>query len=454
MHSVKTKAVLRAAVLVTAAFLMAFLPARAQETPLAWDATKYFQFNIENVIVTGNQVKVIFSVSNPSDAIKPYWDIKNDAPFKGGRSSRLGIDVGWDPVDYTNTGSNGGSLSLVPAAYLSGIGAALPVQVNALTASQLCTTSTVCPGVASLAFRYWVNASLAPIPFPANQSLTTGVVAFEGHPACPATLAGCPAPTIVNGAPVLANVPVKSVFRNFSLTGGQAASRRQIVDINKCKVCHDGKSHNGTTIPRLSLHGGNRTEELGVCVVCHNPNQTDIPYRTSGPEVSLDFKRMVHSIHAGGFRKNPLVIIGFQGSVNDFSRVRFPAELRNCLNCHIDINGKGTFELPLKSTVLGSTVNTGSMVATASGASGFVDVDPFNDLKITPTAATCSGCHDSAEVQSHMIRTGGASFGAPQQAASTERCVRCHGPGREEDVRRAHEISGSGSGGSSSEREH
>jgi OmcA/MtrC family decaheme c-type cytochrome len=436
------------AVLIASAFLMAPGAAQAQETPLAWDAAKYFQFNIENVILTGNQVKTIFSVSNPADSSRPFWDIKNDAPFKGGRSSRLGIDVGWDPSEYTNTGSNGGSLSLVPAAYRSGIGAALPIQINALTAAQPCANSADCPGVANLAFRYWVTATLAPIPFPANQQITTGVVVLEGHPACPSTLGGCPAPTLINGVLTLANVPVTSASRNFSLTGSQPASRRQIVDINKCKVCHNGAARNGTVIPRLSLHGGNRTENLAVCVVCHNPDQTDIPYRTSGAEVSLDFKRMVHGIHAGGFRKNPLVIVGFQGSVNDFSTVRFPSQLRNCLNCHVDINGKGTFELPLQPNVLGSTINTRSMVATVPNTSGFVDVDPFNDLKITPTAAVCSSCHDSEEVQSHMIRTGGASFGTLQQNAVAERCVRCHGPGREEDVRKAHEIGRSGSSGS------
>jgi len=156
---------------------------------------------------------------------------------------------------------------------------------------------------------------------------------------------------------------------------------------------------------------------------------------------------MIHGIHAGGFRKTPLVVIGFNTSINDYSGVRFPGELRNCVNCHVDQNGKGTFELPLNVAVLGSTVSTGSAYAVAAGASRSVDVNPFNDLKITPTAATCSGCHDESEVRTHMIRTGGASFGTLQQNIGTtvkERCATCHGPGKEKDVRRAHEI---GSGG-------
>jgi OmcA/MtrC family decaheme c-type cytochrome len=71
-------------------------------------------------------------------------------------------------------------------------------------------------------------------------------------------------------------------------------------------------------------------------------------------------------------------------------------------------------------------------------------VDPRDDLKITPTAATCSACHDRAEVRSHMISTGGASFSTQQQNIGVtvkERCASCHGPGKEKDVRRVHEIS-------------
>jgi len=116
---------------------------------------------------------------------------------------------------------------------------------------------------------------------------------------------------------------------------------------------------------------------------------------------------MIHGIHAGGKRKNPLIIIGRNGSVNDYSHVRFPSELRNCVNCHIDKDQKGTFELPMV-TKLGSTISTGSFLG-----SNQIDIDPGNDLKISPIAATCSGCHDDPDKKQHMIRMG-ASFGVPQ----------------------------------------
>jgi OmcA/MtrC family decaheme c-type cytochrome len=168
--------------------------------------------------------------------------------------------------------------------------------------------------------------------------------------------------------------------------------------------------------------------------MCHNPNNTDAAYRTSGAEESIDFKRMIHGIHAGRMRKNPLIVIGRNGSVNDYSHVRFPAELRNCVKCHIDVNRKGTFELPLV-TKLGSTVSTGSFLG-----SNQIDINPANDLKISPIAATCSGCHDDSETKQHMIQMG-AMFGVAQSVLEgKEQCVNCHGPGKFRDVRKEHDI--------------
>jgi|GEM_PF-2432306 len=440
--------------LVLAGTLAACIPA-AYGQALAWEQTKYFQYNIENVTVASAgpgswAVKAIFSVTNPVGM--DVWDIKSALPFQS-TGANLTADFGWNPkTDFTNTGSANATLAPISTTAL-GTGAAIPVQVRGLQAAgaTLCASASECPGVSSLVNRYWVSRVVTPVP-----GATTGRVAIEGRPVCNGpTLPGCP--TTV--AP-FANIPVKSATADFVFTTSNAAmvtnQRRQIVDISKCKGCHDGNQHGDTVVPRLSLHGGNRNENLNLCVVCHNPNQTDVPFRflsptdarIGGPETPIDFKTMVHSIHSGGFRKTPFVVVGFNSSVFDFSSVRFPSQLRNCLNCHIEINGKGTFELPLKSTVLGTTIKTQSVYQVAAGATRTIDVDPANDLKISPTAAVCSACHDSAEVRSHMVRTGGASFATTQASIGktvVERCASCHGPGKEEDVRRAHEIGGSGS---------
>lgn len=429
------------------------------------DAATRFHYVIEKVGVIAlpttppsYSVKVVFAVTNPKDFNTP-WDVKNALPFQSS-GAQLSLDIGWDPgSDFTNGGSSFGK-SLVAL----GDGAALPVRVTGLTSKTTTTATecnpTDCPGVTGLN-RYFATATVTPLP---SGSVKTGRVVLEGHPVCNGVPGvSCPPAAVPPAAPYL-NIPARTATADFTFasTGTLAAMaandlRRAIVDINKCKTCHDGNDHGTGIVPQLSLHGANRNENLAACVVCHNANQTDVPYRRAttatedariaGPEVPVDFKTMVHSIHAGGFRTQPLVIIGRNSSVNDFSDVRFPRELRDCTNCHIDANGKGTFELPLRAGVLGTTIQTKSTYLTAPRS---IDTDPTNDVKISPIAAICSSCHDKAEVKSHMVRTGGASFATTQAAIGTtvrERCASCHGPGKEEDVRRAHEIRGTSGGG-------
>lgn len=437
--------------------LAMFVCAAHGQTPLAWEQTKYFRYNIHNVAVASTAtpgswtVKVMFSVSNP-DAGGTLWDIKTAAPFKAADGASLNLDIGWSSSEFTNTGSTGAAL-LPTIGTALGSGAAMPVQVRTLqSAATQCISASDCPGLTSeqLVRSYWVSKTVTTFP----ATVASGRVALEGRPVC-SGLPGCP--TTV--AP-FANIPARSATADFAFVASTSAliesPRRQIVDIAKCKGCHDDRQHGDTVVPRLSLHGANRNENLDLCVVCHNPNQTDVPYRFAsptdprigGPETPIDFKVMVHSIHAGGFRKTPFVVIGRNSSVNDFSDVRFPAELRkSCLKCHVvDASGRGSFELPLKGNVSGTTIKTQSTYQVAAGEMRTIDVDPANDLKVTPTAATCSGCHDSSEVRRHMIKTGGASFATTQEEIGTtvkERCASCHGPGKDKDVRKVHELSSS-----------
>jgi OmcA/MtrC family decaheme c-type cytochrome len=452
---------------------MACREAAGQEVPLGWDAAQHFNYNIEHVVVvtqptltTPGTLAIAFSVTDPTNGNTP-WDIKAVGPFKCGSptlvcpspgpSPSLNIDIGWNTRESANTESRFNLLQpvAVTAANARTVGgAAFPIRINALTAAQPCTSppppplAGVCSGLP--AGRFWVSSPLPPqlIGLVSTGVVGSGVVGMEGHPVWPAT-----------GTAVY-NVPVKSVAEPFAITDTTVVARRKIVDFDtKCSKCHDGQLHDGREIPRLALHGGNRNEEPALCVICHNPNQTDILYRTTAsppsteplitstfkgvaPEVSVDFKRMPHAIHAGGFR-GPYRVVGFNGTVVDFSGVRFPAKLSNCLNCHVEVGGKGTFELPLAPGVLGSTIKTGSTINPTVDKT--IDVDPTNNLRITPIASVCSSCHDKSEVRSHMIQQG-ARFGVLQSAIDSgqvrERCASCHGPGKDKDVRKVHEIGG------------
>jgi len=392
-----------------------------------------FQYNIIEItsratgrttVGPGELAVVRFSVTNPQTGA-PYNLMSGPEWTTAGGVSRLFLQIGWNTREFTNTDSGSNAKG--------GRGAAMPIPVNALPLG---------PNLANVTDNYDGTYSvISPLPVPLTAS-GTGEVVMEGHPAGPDA----------TGAWTV-RVPVKSAYKYFPITDTSSRSRRQIVSAAKCMVCH--RSDGTGAAPQLTLHGNNRTEELQVCIVCHNPNNTDIPFRLSTdpkavagryvyPEQSLDFKALVHGIHASttGFREKPLVVIAFGHTVFDASTlVKFPGELRNCVTCHIDNRIKGTFELPLSPDVLGSTFDTKSI-----SASGVVtiDTDPTNDVKVSPTAAVCSSCHDGGEEIDHMVQTGGASFRTTQAELDNrvvvERCVTCHGPGKKMSVRKVHEI--------------
>jgi len=201
----------------------------------------------------------------------------------------------------------------------------------------------------------------------------------------------------------------------------------------------------------LSLHGNNRTDEPGVCAVCHNPNATDAGRRPSTGgvltggvdgklEESIDVKTMIHAIHAGqagkgGFRTKGITVYGFGGSVNDFSNVVFPGKLNDCTACHSGTSYQltGAWDAPTANGILGTTISTG---ASAS--------DAADNLRITPVAAVCSSCHDGAVARAHMQDAfNAANFSATQatiSAAAPEACSFCHGAGRVLDVKVMHGV--------------
>lgn len=412
---------------------------KGQETPLAWDAAPSFRYNILSATFnpTTRKVTVVGNVTNPlTPAALPYDVFDPVAPtFKS--PATLRVLVGWNAgsgaTELVNTGSlpAGPSLNSVIRGWMNvsppALGAtspAGPTSINVLTAGVLCSAAGSACGPVAFPSRTWqVSATLPP------QAKGLGRVAIEGHPV---KVVG----TSATGAAVLANIPVKSAFADFAIDSS-ASARRKVVEFANCAKCHDGLVHGKGVVPRLSLHGANRNEELGTCVICHNPNQTDASYRSAGAEQSVDFKQLIHGIHGNKKRSSPLVVVGFRGTIVDYGHVKFPGEVRNCLYCHVESGGKGTYEVP-SNTGLGSTTKTGSVV---SPLPGLVDVDPSNNLRMSPVASACSGCHDSSEDRSHMVRNG-ASFNQTQELLTgKERCVNCHGAGREKDVRRVHEVS-------------
>jgi OmcA/MtrC family decaheme c-type cytochrome len=275
------------------------------------------------------------------------------------------------------------------------------------------------------------------------------VAAIEGHPAAIADPDQNPG--------VYEEIPVRNAFRYFGITDVVPEPRREVADLARCNQCHD----------YLSLHGGNRQGAIEVCVICHNPDATDIQVRPATLDVapqngvfddftavdadgkreqSIHFKHMIHALHAGeageyGFRQDGIAVRGFgRFTLHDYSDLRYPGVLSNCAACH----DGDSYELPLATGSLGTTVRTASPALAGDQAAAEASLaNPADDLNISPMASACGSCHDSDSARAHIVNTGGGAFDVPQAVVDgvlVESCGGCHGPGEVQDVSRVHDI--------------
>ncbi len=340
----------------------------------------------------GEMPTVNFRISNPQTG--DDYDILTDPVFNG---ASINVRTAWSTTDYTNTGNEADNASSVSASALS---TAVPNGDGSFRV----TMPVAIP-----------DGSMQPF-IPAEGS---GAAAVEGRLSL--ALEPGASPT---------SVPLTNVHSFFSINeaDGTAVPRRTSVELDNCLSCHQV----------LSLHGSNRTDDINSCVTCHNPRNTDRDVRASSSippvdgktEESIDFKTMIHGIHAAGIRENPLQVYGFRGSSHlyDEEAVHYPGNLANCVACH----ASDGYTLPLPPGVLGTTIDTGADVQS-----------PVDDTVVTPVSAVCSSCHDSAESKSHMTLQGG-NFSTTQAAIDAgtvvETCSVCHGEGRDYDVTKVHDI--------------
>ncbi len=303
-----------------------------------------------------NAVQVDFSVVRDGVPL----DLDNAPEF--GPGGRLVLALSWNNDEFDNQGS--------------GATPAQPRTQNALDVGGAVTDLG--------AGRY-----RARLPRPSSAT-DAGTVHLEGHPVA----------DLDNDGSFEGNVPVRSVLASLDVNGGRGSSepRRAVVDAAKCNQCHDAGGAG------ISLHGDNRVGDVQVCTTCHNPDATDRNRRPADPsttpdgkkEEAIDFKRLIHQIHSGEELENGLFVLGFGGSVNDFSEVAFTGNRRNCETCHLP----GTYGAEQAAVTAPTTIDTGADPAS-----------PADDLNISPTASVCQSCHDDAIARGHM-ELNGASFGA------------------------------------------
>ncbi|HWR54736.1 MAG TPA: OmcA/MtrC family decaheme c-type cytochrome [Bryobacteraceae bacterium] len=225
------------------------------------------------------------------------------------------------------------------------------------------------------------------LPADATGSWAVGI---EGYKNAPINTGG-DTPTTVRDAG-------RNVVFYFPVTDATAQPRRQVVALEKCNVCH----------VNLMAHGGNRNT-IEMCVICHNPNETDQDLRPAdqGPPEGIDFRLLIHRIHTGEELQRDFTIFGFGGNANNFNEVAFPGDRRDCNTCHVN----NSQQLPLPDDRLAVT-----------DPRGFIN-------PVGAETAACLGCHSSQAAASHAL-TNTTRLG--------EACAACHGVNRDFSVDRVH----------------
>ncbi|MCA9413147.1 MAG: OmcA/MtrC family decaheme c-type cytochrome [Candidatus Omnitrophica bacterium] len=197
------------------------------------------------------------------------------------------------------------------------------------------------------------------------------------------------------GAQIQYNLQGKTTYANpifnFVPDGSEVTTVRELTNTMTCNECHTD----------LGLHGGGR-KEIGLCILCHNPSPDNIDPDSGN---SIDMKVMIHKIHMGADlprpATDPYIIYGHNGSVNNYSEVLYPQDIRNCEKCHT-----GTEDHP----------------------------EQADYWMTNPSVAACGSCHENVNF------TTGQGHSDNNFPATDGSCLACHGPQGSAPIAEVHQI--------------
>jgi OmcA/MtrC family decaheme c-type cytochrome len=264
---------------------------------------------------------------------------------------------------------------------------------------------------------------------------TYGRVGIQGKPRLPNIDPDPDDPGFVDDYGSLMPVRAKSPTFDWVVGEGGAADqvRRAVVDTtNKCLDCHVGS---------LYQHGGNRVDNIDLCMLCHNTAANDQYVREDyGVDASeaydgrvgqaFGMREMLHAVHSAGETGAPIVIYRGRGiyawarsvdklsnwpagdwpgdipglpifgsddgtgnprtQTHHFHTPTFPRGIYDCAACHVEDDpdtgaDEGFAVMPDPTVAMASTVE--------AGATG--DGDPLDDVLEGITASSCMTCHRS-----------------------------------------------------------
>jgi OmcA/MtrC family decaheme c-type cytochrome len=294
--------------------------------------------------------------------------------------------------------------------------------------------------------RYTAEIALPPDTSTAVASGTARVISIGQvkEPRLQVKSATDPRPEVIPRS--LVNVVVQHAYRDFVISG-PLNPRRQVVSNEKCNVCHGalGTTSGSNTLAE-AFHGGARNT-VESCALCHDAIRSSSTAMTNGLMLreSYQFKRMAHGIHGNSRRTYPfthgnnifgpfskdgfllaagITVTGVEvpagtplppGTENYAAEVAYPDLGLSCNACHVNNSHK------VDRSPVGAVVSLRT-----AGA------DPLTYSVISPLAATCTACHDSAFAIGHVTSFGLSAFGTrtlTQDRQVQETCTDCHAPG-------------------------
>jgi OmcA/MtrC family decaheme c-type cytochrome len=395
--------------------------------PAQGGVARYTVAQYHNGIVTGN-AGIIWDGADTSvtEGAKFAWEITGivddgvnlaiswQASYDGDGVNPCNATVGAGaPLFHLGAGANLSMLRSYAQGddFILGQNTGAPGQANAVNVT---ADNTVCAG----------NVATTTIPVDPVE-YERGIVALQGKP------------RVVSVADPTAVMAVRAVTPTYEwLVGsGDAPSmaRRPVVDTGECLKCHVGS---------LYQHGGNRVDNVDMCIICHNPASSEQSVRVGlGVEPSeaydgkvgetYEMKTMLHRIHSAGTAGSPpyviyrtrgiyawapdesllanwpgtgpQIVFGSEGDrvINhNFHAPTYPRALNACYACHTP----GFDVLPDQAKAMATTIDAGSTEW----------INQLDDTLQGASTTACITCHTAGVVRGHAYQFGWAPQEFPE----------------------------------------
>lgn len=225
-----------------------------------------------------------------------------------------------------------------------------------------------------------------------------------------------------------------NVSADFLLGDATTLEPREVVTLANCNQCHT----------ELRAHGENR-DKITNCLLCHTAGAEDRIATVAGgtPGVTIDFKVMIHKIHAGrhlpsvlGVATNsngsrnydatpqPYEIVGYGNSINDFSDVNFPAwpAFYTPMPRDAGYTTLTSTQQSLENTMRGGPIECDKCHGDPDGSGPLAAPTQGDLIYSQPSIAACQSCHDDWNPAYPYTSNGSTMLAQLDNAA----CKDCH----------------------------